>query len=1165
MCKLRSFTKWALAALTLLSAAFGQNRTAQISGVVQDPSGSGVPQAQVSVRNIATGARREARTAEGGEYVVPLLEPGQYEIQVEHAGFRTLQRAGILLHVGDSVRLDLALQLGEISQTVNVTEEAPLLRTTDASLGQVIDNTKVTSLPLNGRSSFRLVELTPGYIGTSAANGQFGDIPVNTTWDANFSINGGQGYSNEIMIDGAPSTTGFFDQITTMPSVDALVEFKVQSNTMSAEFGRFGGGVLNVTTKSGTNTLHGSLFEFLRNSALGANDFFNNLAGNPKVAFRMNQFGGSIGAPVELPKLYSGKNRMFFFFNYEGTRWRRGAVFTTTVPTAAERAGDFSHDVTNTGQLITIYDPVSTVTDPAHPGSYIRTAFPNNIIPANRINTVGKNITAYYPAPNTAGTGLSAINNYVSNAGGAVNKNQFNGRIDHQVTPRDKIFARFSSDITDLCQPNYYGNVASPGAASVGCTTWKNRSATLEDDFTFSPTVLFTVRYGFARWYQIRAGLSYGFDQTKLGLPASIVSQEQIPGFPTVNVNGYGALGNQGSNYLSNGNDTHSLLPSVMIVRGRHIIKAGADLRLTRINYFNPTSPGGVYNFTQAFTQGPNPLQASTTAGDGFASMLLGTPASGSVTIDPGVSMQNFYYAGYLQDDIKLGNRLTVNVGLRYETESPYTERRNRLVSFDPHLASPVANASFPNLTGAVHFAGPSDRYVYDWDKTGFAPRLGAAYKLSNSTAIRAGGGFFYAPLQISSNAVGFAPTLGFSATTPMVTSVDGNLTPYTTLGNPFPNGIIQPSGAALGTSTFLGQAVSVWDSHPITSRSYQWNMNIQQQLPKSVLIEAAYVGNRGVHLAGARQFNTLPDSYLPQGSNLLQQATNPFYPNINVGTLAQPTVIREQLLRPFPQFQDINFINDTAGNSIYHSLQLKAEKRMSGGLSVLMSYTVGKLITDVPWATAAIGGSSSGTFGDWNNLHAERALSAQDVSQSMTISYDYMLPFGKGKAVGANWKGPEQWFLGGWEINGIARLNTGTPLALATSTNSTNSLGGGSRPNTNGQNPNITGSRSTAAQITQWFNTSAFSLPAPFTYGNVSRTLGNVRAPGIVNFDFSMFKNVPLKERLTLQFRAEFFNLLNHPQFSAPDGSAGGRAFGTISSTALLPRVGQFALKLVF
>lgn len=1151
----------ALFAVALFAASgSAQERTASVTGVVRDPSGAAVPDAKITVRNTQTGIKRVVKTSGDGNYTVTLLDPGTYDTLVEHAGFASIQRSGIVLHVNDDVRIDYSLKLGQVSEVVDVHEEAPLLRTTDASLGQVVDNQKVTSLPLNGRSSFRLVELTPGYIPTPGASGQFGDIPVNTTWDSNFSINGGQGYSNEIMIDGAPSTTGFFDQITTMPSVDALVEFKVQSNSMSAEFGHTGGGVLNVTTKSGTNVLHGTLFEFLRNSVLGANDYFNNLAGSPRVAFKMNQFGGSIGGPVVLPKVYNGKNRTFFFFNYEGTRWRRGAVFITTVPTAAERKGDFSHDVTNAGQLVAVYDPTSTVPNPSQAGQYVRTAFPGNIIPPSRINTIGANIASYYPMPDTVGSGASGNNNYVSNAGGAVNKNQFNGRLDHQITQADGIFGRFSSDVTPLCQPNYYGNVASPAAASVGCTTFKNRSASLENNYTISPRVVFTVRYGFARWYQIRAGLSYGFDQTTLGFPASLVSQEQIPGFPTVNVSGYGGLGNQGNNYLSNGNDTHSLLPSITIVHGRHMIKTGADLRLSRINFFNPISPGGVYGFTQAFTQGPNPLTSSATAGDAFASMLLGVAASGSLTTDAGVSMQNYYFAGYVQDDIKVTDKLTVSAGLRYETETPYTERHNRLVGFDGSIPSPAANPSFSNLTGGLVFASPSNRYVYDWHKEGFAPRLGLAYQIARNTVIRSGAGVFYAPLQISNNAVGFSPSSGFSSATPLTASIDGGLTPFNTLASAFSSGLVPPTGTSLGAATFLGQGITVWDRNPITPRSYQWNFDVQHQLPWNVLIDASYVGNRGIYLAGNRQFDAMPPQYFSMGTSLLQSVPNPFYGKITTGALAQPTVTLQSLLTPFPQFSAVNEINHTAGDSVYHAFQLKVEKRLSSGLSVLVAYTFSKLIADVPWAASTIGGNNgSGVFQNWYNLSAERALSAQDFPQMFTISYDYALPFGKGRTFGGQWHGPIEWVLGNWALNGITRVSSGNPLALSTSVNNTHSLGGNSRPNTNGQNATLSN-----PGIYEWFNIATFSQPATFAFGNVSRTI-NVFTPGIVNFDALLAKSIKLREPFTLQFRAEFFNLFNHENFAPPDTTLGDKTFGQISASNLLPRVGQLALKLTF
>ena len=1148
--------------LFLLLAPFttAQNGAAEISGHVQDPSGAPVAKTHLAVRNVDTGISRDVSANDDGNYVVPALEPGSYEVLVDHAGFRTVQRSGITLHVNDSVRLDFSLEIGMVSQKVDVVESAPLLRSTDASLGEVVDNRKVVSLPLNGRSSFRLADLTPGFIATPASYGQFGDIPVNTTWDSNFSINGGQGYSNEIMIDGTPSTAGFFDQITTMPSVDALTEFKVQSGPMSAQFGRLSGGLLNVTTKSGTNQFHGSLYEFWRNNVLGANDYFNNLAGRPNPPFRMNQFGGAVGGPVDLPHLYHGANHTFFFFNYEGTRWRRGAVFTTTVPTAQERLGDFSNDLTTSGALVKIYDPTTTQANPNQTGAYTRQQFQGNVIPVSRLNPVAAKIASYYPLPNLIGTPVPGLNNYVSNAGTAVNKDQYTFRVDHQINDLQKIFGRGSFDNTDLCQPNYFGNVATPAPGTVGCTPFRSRSATLAYLNTLSSSAVLSVNLGYARWDQVRAGVSYGFDQSALGFPASLVSQEQIPSFPSVNMTGYSGLGNQTQLYLNNGNDTYSLLPTLNLIKGRHAITTGLDFRMNRINLFNPNAPAGNYSFSQAATQGPNPTVSAATSGDSFASLLLGVPASGSLTYDAGVSLQNFYFAGFVQDDIHVNNRLTVNIGLRYEVESPYTERRNQLVSFAPSVASPAANPSFPALTGALAFASPSNREVYSWDTNNFGPRIGFAYQLPSKTVIRSGASLFYSPLQISNSAVGFSPSSGFSSTTPMVTSLNGGLTPFNLLNNPFPSGVVPPTGSSLGAGTFLGQGLAVWNGHPKTPQSYQWNFDVQQQLPGAILIDVAYVGNRGVHLAGQNELNTLPTADLAQGSALLNSVPNPFLGRITNGALAQKTVTAESLLTPYPQFTAVNVVNDTYGESTYNALQLKVNKRFTNGLGFLFSYTFSKWITNVPWAATAIGGNNgSGTVQDWNNLRAEFALSPQNMTNSIALSWNYDLPFGKGRLFAGNWQGPKQWILGGWTLNGLTRLSSGPPLALSTSVNNTYSLGGGSRPNTNGQNATLAN-----PNIYQWFNIGAFSAPAPFTFGNVSRTI-NVFAPGIANWDVSLFKDLQFREKANLQFRAEFFNVFNRANFGPPDTTLGDKTFGQITASQLLPRVGQLALKLTF
>jgi hypothetical protein len=706
--------------ITLAITAAAQDRTASITGAVRDPSGAPVPGARITTRNTETGVKRTAQTGSAGDYTVSLLDPGSYETLVEHQGFKSVQRSRIVLHVNDTIRLDFSLALGELTQVVDVQGEAPILAQDTSSLGQVMDNSKIVNIPLNGRSPFRLALLTPGVVGDQRANGQFGDVPVNTNQDSLFSINGGQSHNSEVQLDGVPATAGMFNSMTVIPSPDAVQEFKVESNNLSAEWGRFSGGVVNVSTKSGTNSLHGSLFEFLRNSAVDSNDFFNNLAGKPIPPFRDNQFGFAVGGPVELGKLYHGRNRTFFFSDYQGTEWRKGAVFTGTVPTELQRNGDFSQTFNAQRQLVTIYDPTTTRPDPSRPGQFIRTAFAGNLIPASRIDPVSRKIVSFYPEPNTAGAPFTNANNFVSNAPQSISKNDLGERIDHYFNEKYRLFGRFGQSNTDLGQPDLFGNAATPNPGNVGVTFFRNHSMVVDEAITLNSTTLVDVRYGFARWFQSRKLHSYGFDQTTLGLPASLVSQFAIPIFPATTVEGY--TGMAGNTYLQNGNDNHSLLASITKTKGQQTLKAGTDIRLHRINLININNGGAGYTFNRTFTGGPDPNSFTSAAGNGIATELLGV-GTGSTNNTAGVSLQDWYFAGYIQDDIRLNTKLTINLGLRYETESPYTERRNALVGLDPSLHSPAANAQLPNLQGGLVFASPGNRYVYDWDRNNFAPR----------------------------------------------------------------------------------------------------------------------------------------------------------------------------------------------------------------------------------------------------------------------------------------------------------------------------------------------------------------------------------------------------------------------------------------------------------
>ena len=819
----------------LLTYGRAQQQTGELTGQITDSSGAVIPGATVTVTNPARGITVTVTTNAQGTYIAPLLPPADgYQITASKTGFKAATRQGITLQVAQVAKVSLSLVVGSSAQTVVVSGAPPLLDTQTSSAGQVIEKRTITSLPLNGRSTFRLIQLTPGVTFNSSAYGQFGDVPVNTTWDTNFSISGGQAQSNEILIDGVPSTAGFFDQITTIPSVDDTEEFKVESNNLSAEYGRFTGGVINVSTKSGTNALHGDAFEFLRNSALDANDYIDNSKGVKVPPFRMNQYGGTLGGPVMIPKVYDGRNKTFFFVSYQGTRRAQGTTFLGTVPTALQRNGDFSQTFNAKGQLVAIYNPFSTEPDPNHPGQYIRQAFPDNKIPAALIDPVAKNIMSYYPLPNTKGAPFTNVNNFLSNAMMTVTQDMGSVRIDQNVNEHYHFFGRFGWLLTNLTQPNTFGNVATGGAGAVGTTQFHNWSFAFDNTVTINPTLLLTVNYGYARWFQSRQTLSYGFNNAKLGFPAQFVSAIRIPMFPTINITSYSGM--NGQSYLLNGNDSHSLLTSLTKIHGRHTFMAGTDVRLHLINFFNVGSASGTFNFALAQTQGPNPNVASAIAGNALASFLVGAGSGGSMPIGSGNELKDWYAAIYALDNFQVTSKLTLNLGLRYEEESPYTDRHNQLNYFSPTVASPAQNPSFPNLTGGLVYAGVNRNpaSVYNWNTNQFTPRAGFAYSIFPETVVRGGAGIVYGPLEISNNAVGFVPNAGFSSTTNWETSLNGGLNPFNVLSNPYPQGLVAPTGSSLGAGTLLGQSLTVWDAKPMTPESYQWNFSIQRQLPSS-------------------------------------------------------------------------------------------------------------------------------------------------------------------------------------------------------------------------------------------------------------------------------------------------------------------------------------------
>ena len=1137
----------AVFALTAMTFAGAQQQTAQLNGQVMDVSGAAVPGATVTVTNPGRGISVKVISNENGDYVVPLLPPDDhYTVTVTKTGFKETVQREVSLQVAQSAKIDLTMDVGAIAQTVTVSSAPPLLDTQTSSLGQVITGHTVEALPLNGRSSFRLIALTPGVTFSRSAYGQFGDVAVNSTWDTNFSINGGRAQSNEILIDGVPSSTGFFNQITTLPSVDDTQEFKVESNNLSAAYGRYSGGAINVSTKSGTNTYHGNVFEFLRNSAFDANDWFNKQKGQPIPPFRMNQFGATIGGPLTIPHLYHGADRTFFFLDYQGTRRTKGSTFIGTVPTDLEKQGDFS-------QTADIYDPFSTDATTKQ-----RTQFDGNKIPAGRMDPVALKIMAYYPKPNLPGN----INNYISNAPVQVLQDIGSVRIDQNVTQRYHLSGRYAYSRTTLTQPNVFGNIAD-GPGAVGTTYFKNQSFALDNTYIFTPSLLLTVNYGFARWYQSRQTLSYGFDNGTLGFPGSLVSAISIPMFPAINIGGYSGLANQ--SFLNNGNDSHAVLVSLTKIAGRHNVVVGVDGRMHRINFFNVSNSGGSYSFAIAQTQGPTATTANGT-GDAFASFLLGVGSSGSMPLGSGQAIQDFYGAVYAQDNFRFNERLTLNLGVRYDGESPYLDRHNELNYFDPTLPSPAANPSFPNLKGGLVFAGVNghSRNVYSRQHNNVVPRFGFSYSAANNIVVRGGFGMSYAPLEMSSNAVGFIPNLGYSSATSWNTSSDGGLTPANLLSDPFPQGLVQPAGNSLGAATQLGQSITVWNHDPKTPVAYQWNLDVQQQFPAAILFDLGYAGSRGDHLSTIFQLNQLDPKYdASMGKALSTQVANPFQHLISIGALSNAKVSQQQLLLPYPQFLGVTEVNNPAGSSIYHSMQVKLVKRETHGVSMLAAYTWSKLISDVNAQNAPIGATDTTVAQNYYNLAAERSVSELDIPHSLVVNSVVHIPVGHGQKFFGNVGTLTDKLIGGWKVTGIFMAQSGFPLTITTS-----ATGGANRVNpVAGQNPAIHGNRSNQDRVTEWFNTAAFATPAAYTFGTVRRTITSPRGPGVVNLDTSVMKDMMFFDRLNTEFRAEFFNVTNTPHFGMPNMNRQAAAFGTITSVISSPpqRQIQFALKVSF
>jgi hypothetical protein len=1141
-----------LASLTLFALSlFSQVPTANLTGLIKDPTGAVVPGAMLRLTDNSLGTQHSTVSNSAGYYSFQLLPPGNYRLRIDKQGFNTLEQPGIQLNVQETARMDFTLPLGATTQQLTVSGVGVTLQTETSSISDLVSNKEVADLPILGRNAYALAQLVPGAFEPAS----FNNTPVDIISQTYVSINGARANQNSFLLDGISNTSLSNEGPAVFPDVDAVQEYRVTSNNYSAEYGQAAGGVFNVATKSGSNAFHGDAYDYLRNDLLDANDYFSNRGGVSRAPFRFNQFGGTLGGPIR-------KNKTFFFGAYEGVREVQGVTFVDTVPTALQRQGDFSQTFTANKQLITIYDPFSTTSNPANPTQYTRTAFPGNVIPASRFDPVAKSLLQFLPLPNTTpANAITDVDNFTNSNPQTIEKDTFSTRVDHYIGDRQRIFGEFFYDRSPWSRPNVFGNIGTP---TYGPTQYFNRkAAVISDTFTFSPTLIADFEMGFSRVANDRASPSLGVNLTQYGFPAQYAREIQPDTIPVIQIPGYeggfsqtniGPASTIGENgFIHQGYTTYTWQGVVTKIAGIQTIKFGGGFQLQRSNYLQYADAGNVFAFSAGFTQGPVATSASPTAGSALASFLLGTPASGQANYTPALALQNLYYDFFLEDDLKLTSRLTLNLGIRYDYESPWTDRYNQLTNFN-YQAVPTLNASGLNLHGALAFVGVNGDPRGHWspDRTNFAPRMGLAYSITPKTVMRMGAGIFFDPM------VPGAPTdtTGFSAITTFTASING-VTPYNVLSNPFPQGLVQPAGSSLGAATQLGQPIVFADRDHVSPYSEAWNFDLQHELPAGIKLDAAYVGNRGVHNLGDRSFDQLPDADLALGNALLTTVPNPFYGKITTGTLSTPTTTLAQLLRPYPQYLGVTAQNSTWGASTYNALQVRVEKRTSNGFSVNASYTWSKLMDNV---TGGFSGQTlSGTgFQDNNNLALERSVSSLDIPQRFVAGYVWELPMGKGQKV---FTGPvASRIVGGWQIQGITTYSSGEVLGVTTSVNTSQSQGGGQRPNWNGVNPAL-GNPS----VGDWFNTSVFSQPATFTFGNVARTLAALRASPTENWDFSVLKNTSIKENWMLQFRAEFFNLFNTPQFAPPATAFGVSTFGVVSSQQNQPRIIQVALKLIF
>lgn len=1138
-------------AIALVLPAPAQTSKALISGIVTDNSGAAIVNAKVTITDVQRNQDFTASTNSSGVYRVIELTPSTYRLTVEAAGFRTYVMDSLPLSTQQSATLNITMDVGAVSEKIEVTATGPLLDASSATLSSVVENKKIVDLPLNNRNIYSLMRLVPG-ITPSTPNSE-SDFFTSTI---RFSINGGKEAQNDIQLDGVTAMVqsdiqGIYGA-SAIPSVEGIQEFRVQTNAFTAEYGRSGGGQVTMVTKSGTNQFHGSVFEFLRNSAMDSKNFFLNRSGGQKASFQQHQYGASMGGPVI-------KDKTFFFALYERKLVKSGSFANYTVPTAQQLTGDFSNTRNADGALRTIYDPTTSRPDPSDPTKIIRTPFAGNIIPKDRLDPVAMKAVQLWPAANQPGFAYTFANNLAIQKVPRSPTDRFDMKVDHNFNSSKRMFVRYNRFKQEAAAADFWDNGATP---SDGIMYWGSHNAAADYTQMIGSSTVLNLRAGLSLFDAWRPAFSYGYDVTKLGLPQSlqdVTLSYGAPRIPRFDVQDYTSIGpNNGSTYTSN-NVAYTFVGALSKVTGKHSMKFGSEMRIFGLGFAQFGSSPANFSFTRAMTQSGR--TASATAGDGLASFLLGAGTGGSATHRIKPADLSRYYAFYAQDEYKFNSKLTLNYGLRWEIEGSNTERYDQQTIMDPYAKNPLSDVTGLDLRGIYLFSGDNQsagRRGVRAAEHKFNPRIGIAYQLNQKTVIRTGYGIFYGvPKFAATDRWTGAP---YASTTPWISSIDA-VTPTNLLSNPFPAGYVLPVGRSQGALSGVGFALSTaWPEQMRTPYNQQWNFTIQRHLSADMMIEVAYAGNKGTHieLAQGDQGQLNPSLITPE-NRLNDAVPNPFYgiidPSSQIGT---PTVQRGRLLRgQYAQFTSVGTGSAAWGNSNYHALQMRFERRFGNGTSIGVSYTWSKAIGD---ASDGIWNDGQGTLRNWYCRSCERSLSTYDVPHRAVFNFNYELPFGRGKRFGSDMHWLLNGFVGGWQTNGIFTINSGLPLVFSQTTNNSFSFGGYQRPDV------IAGdARIDNRSIDRWFDKTKFAIARDYTFGNIARTHPNLRSDFTRNLDFSLFKNFQFTERFNLQFRAESFNLTNTPIFGAPNTNVESGAFGTVTSQSNPPRSIQLGLKLLF